>query len=383
MSDLGDKKILFIGAGNMALPMIIGALNQPDIKPGNVTVICGESPGKDKAALLAELQKAGLSLPEGNIVSRREVKQDSALQGRTYDVVVYGAKPRDAGEILEADKRLFAPDVTLLSIAGGLPVEFYKPFVGEGGGVVRAMPHLPKTVVGVYAEDSERLNLVQPLLQGIGAWQVVLEDEDAMHAYSAHAGSGPAFVAQYVLDMEMAGKREAAIASLRAAAEGKVVPHEETKAFYDRWLETIAEMGGMSADDVKRALDATILGTLELLEEGEPPERLIERVRSPKGLTNVGLIVLGNPPPMEEKHGTPEQHERQRELARLYERLPIEDKIGAALIATERRSRALAEGDQHLASNPLGSAAQKIGGFNDFVSAIVDAVVLPSGNGRA
>lgn len=257
------KKVLLIGAGNMARPVLLSVLRAPGVKPEDVYVVTGSSDGKNPAATARFLHENGIDgithLYEKNLPESAELTQ-------AY-IVIYAAKPQKLSEILPRYAPLMQPGRTLfLTIAAGKTfADYRRAGVSQGVGIVRIMPHLPGVLYGLFAEQAGREQEVQVLLSGIGA-PVPLHTEEEMHAYSAHAGSGPAFIAH-------------------ALAKG-----QEDVNFYNRWREVAQRDLGDQAEFI---LSETRRGTLDYLRRtGLPPLEFAAQVRSPQGMTDAGLKVL-------------------------------------------------------------------------------------------
>jgi pyrroline-5-carboxylate reductase len=128
-------------------------------------------------------------------------------------VLLLAVKPQTMDAALPAYPARVAPDTLVLSIAAGKPIALLERALGEGLGVVRAMPNTPAAVgqgmsvlcanasaTGVQRELAERL------MAAVGAvhW---IDDEDLMHAVTAVSGSGPAYVFQLIEALAEAGTR--------------------------------------------------------------------------------------------------------------------------------------------------------------------------------
>ena len=128
-------------------------------------------------------------------------------------VLLLGVKPQAMDAVLRAYATRVAPDTLVLSIAAGKPIALLERTVGEGLGVVRAMPNTPAAVgrgvsvlcANASATETQR-ELAERLMAAVGAvhW---IEDEDLMHAVTAVSGSGPAYVFHLIEALAEAGSR--------------------------------------------------------------------------------------------------------------------------------------------------------------------------------
>ena len=239
-------KLGMIGCGKMGEAILAGLLRSGTVRAGDVRV-CDKVPGR-----LEHLERThGV----GGVTDPR-----AAVAGA--DVVVVAVKPQD----LDATAEGFADAVTarhlVVSIAAGKRLETICALF-PAARVVRVMPNLPATVAmgmsafccadAVTESDKE---LVLSMLEAFGK-QVELPEEQ-FDAFTALAGSGPAFVARLV----------------QAMAEGAVAL-------------------GMERDRALAAARQTFAGTAALLLNGTLDEDgLVAAVSSPGGTTVAGRAVL-------------------------------------------------------------------------------------------
>lgn len=183
----------------------------------------------------------------------------------TPETIVLAVKPQSLDAILPPLRERFAPAAPLyLSIAAGKTIPFYKEHLGRQAHVVRAMPNTPAMVgegfSSLYAEPTLSETLKQraeQLMRAVGdtLW---LRDESQMHAATALAGSGPAYLF-HVLDA----------------------------------LAGAAMQAGIAEADARRMALAMTRGSAALAEQGhEPFARLEQAVTSPGGVTEAALRVM-------------------------------------------------------------------------------------------
>ncbi|NMR18771.1 pyrroline-5-carboxylate reductase [Cellulomonas fimi] len=181
---------------------------------------------------------------------------------RRADVVVVAVKPKDVGGVLAEITDALRPGTLVISVAAGLPCAFYEERLPTGAPVVRVMPNTPAVVgkgasaisAGTHATE-EHLALAERVLASTGL--VVRADEKDLDAVTAISGSGPAYVF-YVAD---------------AMAEAGVLL-------------------GLTRDRARQLAVQTIVGSAALLDGGEHPVVLRERVSSPGGTTVAAVREL-------------------------------------------------------------------------------------------
>jgi pyrroline-5-carboxylate reductase len=348
---LSSARILVIGTGNMAAPLIRGIVTCPLITPGNVTFITGTTQGKDSAALTDLIRKNGAAPKSFRIVSRND--PTATVTNPLPDIVIYCAKPHYLTVIAAEYEAAFRHCRLFISIAAGVECDTMRPLMGADTAIIRAMPHLPQTLCGYYAEPGDTLAYASPFLFGLGE-AVILSTESQMHAYATHAASGPAFIA-YFLARQDDMSRDASISELRDLAAAAPLTTSATSHFYQNWRRLAASIFGKTKGAA--LLSHMVSGTLDYLENAEIPLLdFAQQVRSPKGITNAGLLYMGNPCPvmpessLPNPFGSAEELAAQEALAKEHAAMPIENTIIPALIATEARSHAIAQG---YGNNPL------------------------------
>ncbi|MBS0331696.1 MAG: pyrroline-5-carboxylate reductase [Proteobacteria bacterium] len=186
--------------------------------------------------------------------------------------VLLAVKPQKWLEAAAQHGPHLAPDAVIVSVAAGVPAEAISRAFG-GRTVARVMPNTAAAInrgtTSLYADDPEAKARARALFAPLGT-VVELPEEALIHAGTAVAGSGPAYLYAFVETLEAAG---AAI--------------------------------GLSAEDAKTLARSTVIGAAALMEAtGEEPSDLRRQVTSPAGTTEAALNVLlsdrGLPPLMRE-----------------------------------------------------------------------------------
>jgi pyrroline-5-carboxylate reductase len=177
----------------------------------------------------------------------------AALPGA--DILVLAVKPQVLARAVAA---LEVPGgLPVVSIAAGVPVAALRALV-PGCPVVRAMPNLPAAVGrGVTALAGDDVPAARALFAAVGAVEPL--DEAQFDAFTALAGSGPAYVF-YLTE------------ALARAGEGL----------------------GLAPDAAARVARATVEGAAAMLHAraGQTPGELRDAVTSPGGTTAAALAVL-------------------------------------------------------------------------------------------
>ena len=242
-----DKKVGFLGAGNMGEAMIKGLL-QTGLVPA--------------AAIAATDVRADRLQQVAKQYGVRAASSNVDLVGEA-DVVILAVKPQIMGAVLKEISGAVDRGKLLISIAAGVAVATLREGLGKPARLIRVMPNTPALVLeGVTAIaraeglEAGDLEMAQELFGAVG--RVVVLDEDALDAVTGLSGSGPAYVAIVI----------------ESLADGGV------KMGLDRATAMI-----LAAQ--------TVLGSARLiLETGAHPGQLKDMVASPGGTTIAGIAAL-------------------------------------------------------------------------------------------
>ncbi len=254
-----DKKVGFIGAGNMGEAMINGLIKSALCEPGQIWA------SDVRVARLRQLKDT----------YQIHATEDNIAVFEQADVVVLAVKPQHMDGVLGHLSRTFPRTIKgiklIISIAAGFPIarierHLYQDLDESSKGllpIVRVMPNTPALVLAgmagmsgnSYAGASD-LNQARDLLSAVG--RVIEFEEKDLDAVTALSGSGPAYV------------------------------------FYV--IEALVEAGaglGLRPSHALRLTLETIKGSVKLLEEtGEAPASLRKKVTSKGGTTEAALNVL-------------------------------------------------------------------------------------------
>ncbi|MFW6051298.1 MAG: pyrroline-5-carboxylate reductase [Myxococcota bacterium] len=242
-----ERNIAFLGAGNMAAALIDGLIAAGTCKPSRITAT------DVRPERLEELvQRHGIRTTASN--------PDAVAEA---DVVILAVKPQVLSVVLDGIGGSLRPETLVVSVAAGVPAAVIEKHLADGTRVVRTMPNTPALVhagatgiaPGARATKDD-LEVVEQLFGSVG--RTVTVNEQLLDAVTGLSGSGPAYVFVMIEALSDAGvkmglPRDAAI--------------------------------GMAAQ--------TVYGAAKLvLESGEHPARLKDRVTSPAGTTIAGVHAL-------------------------------------------------------------------------------------------
>ncbi len=245
MSLIINKKIGFIGAGNMGQAIIArlssafhaDALLAYDIDPektSNLQAHYKITACKDLTAIIKE-----------------------------SDIVVLAVKPDTIVKVLTSIKDLIKPKQIIVSIAAGISIKKMEDAIGPEHKIIRGMPNTPAmigegmTVLSPNEKtDIDSVKIIELIFSKIG--KVLVLPEKLMDAVTGLSGSGPAYVYTFI----------------QALTDGGVKM-------------------GLPRDKSLILAAQTVIGSARMvLESGEDPITLRGKVTSPGGTTIQAVHVL-------------------------------------------------------------------------------------------
>lgn len=242
-----DKKVAFLGGGNMAEALIRGMLSADVTEADRMTV--------------SDVSSARLSLLKNKYRLAVTAKNADAVRGA--DVVVLCVKPQVVDAVLTEIAPLTDAHKLVISIAAGVPIERIERALHGRPRVIRVMPNTPALVLsgatGIAAgttATSADMALAEEIFGAVG--RVAVVDEKVMDAVTGLSGSGPAYVFTFIEALADAGVK---VGISRALAMELAVQ--------------------------------TVLGSARMvLETKEHPAKLRDLVTSPGGTTIAGMHEL-------------------------------------------------------------------------------------------
>lgn len=242
-----NLKLALIGAGNMAEALTRGLLHARHLQPEQI-IATGP-----RAERLQYLEKTyGIKTTHDNSAAVRDAQ-----------IVLLAVKPQIMDTVLRQIADFVPSHALVISIAAGISTELVQSILSQGTRICRAMPNTP-AVVGAGATaialgrhaTSQDLELVKKIFLAVGTVTVV--DENLIDAVTGLSGSGPAYVFMIIEALSDAGVKVG-------------LPRYQAQALAAQ----------------------TVLGSAQLLlETGEHPGVLKDRVTSPGGTAIAGLHTL-------------------------------------------------------------------------------------------
>ena len=182
-----DKKIGFIGAGNMGSAMIGGICRSGLVTPDQLMASAHTS---------ATLEKLYRTYGIGTTLSNQEV-------AATSDILFLAVKPNKFSEILPCLADVLKTDCVVVSVAAGWSISKIEALLGTGIKLVRAMPNTPALVGESMSALCHNANvtdaefaLIKQLFECFGKAESV--PESMMDAVIGVSGSSPAYVYMFI-----------------------------------------------------------------------------------------------------------------------------------------------------------------------------------------
>jgi pyrroline-5-carboxylate reductase len=242
------RKIAFIGGGNMAEAIMLGLIREEV----GVGICVAEINPKRREEVAARFPNV-------------RVVEDASEAASWGEVIILAVKPQQAAGVLDSLERAITPEKLVVSIMAGIQSSTIEANLVPGCRVVRAMPNTPALIsagatavcAGRKASEGD-LDLVRQIFALIGT--AVCVDEKQMDAVTALSASGPAYVFTFIEALSDAGVKN-----------------------------------GLTRDVASKLAVQTVLGSARMVvETGEHPALLKEKVTSPGGTTIAGLHALEN-----------------------------------------------------------------------------------------
>lgn len=241
------KKITIIGGGNLGTAIAEGLINSGEVQSGHLTVT------RRRTELLQRLREKGVNTTSDNSGAVREA-----------DVVLLAVKPYQVLEILRQITPQLSGEKVLISLVAGVELRELAAVTGPDIPLFRAMPNTAialresMTLISTNGSSDAHKQMVVELFEKMGRTAVI--PDELMAAATVLASCGIAYALRYI----------------RAAMQGGV------------------EIG-FGAELAQFITAQTVLGAARLvLETGNHPEKEIDKVTTPRGVTITGLNEMEN-----------------------------------------------------------------------------------------
>jgi pyrroline-5-carboxylate reductase len=237
-----NKKIAIIGVGNMGGAIAVGLLKSGFVPASDIFV------ADRKQTILSKFEELGIHTFQSNL--------DAA---KNADVVIVAVKPYHIEGVINEIKPVLAEDKIFISIVAGVGITDLGEMAGENIPIFRVMPNTAialqesLTCISANGNTEKYKKYVVELFDKLG--KTVEIGEELMAAATVLSSCGIAYALRYI----------------RAAMQGGI------------------EIG-FGAEMAQFITAQTVKGATELiLQSGNHPEREIDKVTTPMGVTITGL----------------------------------------------------------------------------------------------
>ena len=244
-----NKKIGFIGCGNMGKAILTGILSSSEVANDNIYV----STKSDKSRKSIEEEFKVKTTLNSNEVAKFS------------DILFLAIKPNVFKEVLLDIKDHINKNAIIISIAAGISMDNMEEWLGDDYKIVRTMPNTPalvgEAISAIYPNKNLKENEIEEvckIFKMFGQYEIL--EEKYFHGFIALCGSSPAYVFMF-------------IEAMADAAVKLGIPR--SKAY--------------------KMAEQAILGSAKLaLETGKHPGELKDMVCSPAGTTIDAVVELEN-----------------------------------------------------------------------------------------
>ncbi|KGK88886.1 pyrroline-5-carboxylate reductase [Clostridium sp. HMP27] len=242
-----NKSIGFIGCGNMGQAIIGGLVKSNIVENKKILVSNPTMPELEKVK-----SEHGVLITTNN----RDVAELS-------DIIILAVKPNKHKEVIDEIKETVKKDAIIITIGAGISIDFLKESFNTVNKFVKVMPNTPALVgegMAAICHDGsltkEEEKEVSLIFESLGKVEWV--EERLMDAVTSISGSSPAYVYMFI----------------EALADGGV-------------------MQGLTRDKAYKMAAQAVLGSAKMvLETGEHPGQLKDKVCSPGGTTIEAVYSL-------------------------------------------------------------------------------------------
>jgi pyrroline-5-carboxylate reductase len=236
------KKIAIIGAGNMGGAIVVGLVKSKFVDTTSIYV------SDRKESILQDMKRLGV-----------HAGSDNLLAAQAADVVIVAVKPYHIESVLKEMRPVLTPEKILISIVAGIGIGELARLAGDNISIFRVMPNTAialqesLTCISTNGNSAPHREFVIRMFDQLG--KTVEIPEELMAAATVLSSCGIAYALRYI----------------RAAMQGGI------------------EIG-FGAEMAQFITAQTVKGATELiLQTGHHPEREIDKVTTPRGITITGL----------------------------------------------------------------------------------------------
>ncbi|NFG42622.1 pyrroline-5-carboxylate reductase [Clostridium botulinum] len=182
-----DKKIGFIGCGNMGSSMVGGLINSGYFESKNIFV---STKTESSASNMKDKFNINASINNKDVV-------------KNSNIIILSVKPYMFKDVINEIKDYLTEDKLIISVAAGITIENLEDLISKKHKIIRSMPNTPALVgeamsaicpnANVSKEDME---ICKKIFESFG--ECVEISEKDFHAFIALCGSSPAYIFMFI-----------------------------------------------------------------------------------------------------------------------------------------------------------------------------------------
>lgn len=237
-----SEKISIIGGGNLGTALALGLITTGGYKP-EMVLVTRRHPERMK-----KLKEKGISTGFDNLYAVKNSK-----------IIILAVQPTQMKGLLTEIKDSIPSSAIIVSVVSAYSIDDIETITGKDHPIIRAMPNVAIalgesiTCLASNGTSEENLNKIRAIFNNLG--QTLIIDESLMAAATILGASGIAFFLRMI----------------RAVSQGGI-------------------QLGFHAEEAQKIAAQTAKGAASILiESGNHPEREIDKVTTPRGLTITGL----------------------------------------------------------------------------------------------
>lgn len=258
---LKNKKICFIGGGQMSQAIFSGLILAGAVLPGNIFVVDVD---ESRLAFLSREYKLKTALNNSKNTA-------ACKMAKNCDITILALKPLFAQSVLKDLGASFGQGSTVISIMGAVQLKTLQAAMPQTA-VLRVMPNTPMLVGKGCAAiapgknaDENHLALCRAIFNALGTSAVL--PEELMNAFTAVGGCGPAFAYLFIEALADGGVKqglarglatEVAAQTLLGAAQMVL----QTKTHPAQLKDNVCSAGGGTIAGVQALEKAAFRGTV-------------------------------------------------------------------------------------------------------------------------
>ncbi|WP_252216685.1 pyrroline-5-carboxylate reductase [Clostridium sp. VAP41] len=182
-----DKKIGFIGCGNMGSSMVGGLINSGSFESKDIFV---STKTENSASNMKDKFNINASINNKDVV-------------KNSNIIILSVKPYMFKDVINEIKDYLTEDKLIISVAAGVTIENLEDLISKKHKIIRSMPNTPALVgeamsaicpnANVSKEDME---VCKKVFESFG--ECVEISEKDFHAFIALCGSSPAYIFMFI-----------------------------------------------------------------------------------------------------------------------------------------------------------------------------------------